>query len=490
MKRWELEAAYGRRGEELAQQRQVIAELRQFIAAQAAEMATMRAEITALKEQVAELQRAGNRQAGRFRRDPDKLKKDPKRPGRKPGEGTWSTRDEPTDEQKANAELKSSEINGCPCCGEAVTDVQTHTHWEWDIPPVRPVLTQFESQSGYCARCQRRVRVRHADQISEATGAAGVVIGPNAKALASDMKHYMGLSYGKISAFFAVAFGMRVGRSGLHRADMRLAARAGPVYAELVEAVRVLAQVHVDETGWRIGTLTAWLWVFCGRDVTVYTIRTSRGHEVVIDVLGREFRGILTTDGLITYDANALADWLKQKCLAHLLRRLKVLSASRQAAHLALAKGLTSVLKDALALGRQRGTLEGPSYDGAAAAIERRLDQLVAAHLSDADDDGARMARHLSKHRDHLLRFLYHAGIEPTNNTGERDLRPGVITRKIGGCNRTDAGAQAHAVLASVSATCRKRGIPVIDFLVQLQRATDALPSIVSATPAAAAAGR
>lgn len=483
MKRWELESAYARRGAELVEQRVVIAELRQLVVDQAADIKT-------LKEQVAELQRAGNRQAGRFRRDPDKLKKDPKKPGRKPGEGTWANRDEPTDAQKANAELKTSELNGCPCCGEAVTDVQTHTHWEWDIPQVQPVLTRFESESGYCSACQRRVRVRHTDQISEATGAAGVVIGPNAKALASDMKHHMGVSYGKISAFFAEAFAMRVERSSLYRADMRLAGRAAPVYAELIDAVRQLAQVHVDETGWRIGTLSAWLWVFCGRDVTVYTIRTSRGHEVVIDILGTEFKGILTTDGLITYDANALVDWLKQKCLAHILRRLKALSASEQAAHLALASGMTALLKDAIALGRQRGAVDGDSYNEAAAALEVRLDQLVAEHISDADDDGARMARHLTKHRDHLLRFLYHEGIDPTNNVGERDLRPGVITRKVGGCNRTDAGARAHAVLASISATCRKRRIPVIDFLVRLQRAADTVPKIASATPTPAAAGR
>jgi Transposase IS66 family len=37
--------------------------------------------------------------------------------------------------------------------------------------------------------------------------------------------------------------------------------------------IRRCTVAHADETGWRIGTLSAWLWVFTNRQVTVYTIR-------------------------------------------------------------------------------------------------------------------------------------------------------------------------------------------------------------------------
>ena len=144
---------------------------------------------------------------------------------------------------------------------------------------------------------------------------------------------------------------------------------------------------------------------------------------------------------------------------------------------------MTTVLRQALELARLGDEVDERTFAEAAAAIEYRLDELINAHQSDAIDDRGRMARHLNKHRARLLPFLYDERIEPTNNAAERGLRPGVITRKVGGCNRSDEGANAHAVLASIGATCRQRGVPVLDFLIKLQRSIDSAPSIVAASP-------
>jgi hypothetical protein len=63
--------------------------------------------------------------------------------------------------------------------------------------------------------------------------------------------------------------------------------------------------------------MSAWLWVFTNRQVTVYTIQESRGHDVVVEILGKEFAGILASDCFAAYDHHELAAWLKQKCLGH-----------------------------------------------------------------------------------------------------------------------------------------------------------------------------
>lgn len=72
--------------------------------------------------------------------------------------------------------------------------------------------------------------------------------------------------------------------------------------------------------------------------------------------------------------------------------------------------------------------------------------------------------------------------IDATNNQAERMLRPAVITRKTSGCNRTEGGAEAHSILASVLVSCRQRAISAMDFLIKVQRAAGgATPSLVSA---------
>jgi hypothetical protein len=98
----------------------------------------------------------------------------------------------------------------------------------------------------------------------------------------------LGLPYGKIADIFPSAFGLEVSAGGLCQANERLAEKAQAIYQELVEAIGLWAAVHVNERGWRIGVLSAWLWVFTSQTLTVYTIDESRSHKVVVDIVGRQ----------------------------------------------------------------------------------------------------------------------------------------------------------------------------------------------------------
>ena len=100
-----------------------------------------------------------------------------------------------------------------------------------------------------------------------------------------------------------------------------------------------------------------------------------------------------------------------------------------------------------------------------------------------SDRDNARFAKRLRKHRPHLLRFLYVNELDATNNLAERMIRPAVITRKTNGCNRSKPGAAAHAILSSVLVTCRQYSIPILDYLVELQRFGGNPVSLVTPLP-------
>lgn len=306
----------------LAQLVQLQCEVRQL----RTENQRLREENSALRQQLAAAERAAKRQATPFARR--QRKADPQKPGRKAGQGRFASRSMPTPEQVT--ETKFARLPACPTCGGEVCARRDHEQFQLELPRGQPIITRFVTESGYCPGCAQRVEAVHPEQISTAHGAAGVVLGPRVKALAADLHHRLGLSYGKIVELLREVFGLPLTRGGLVQADTRLAAQARYLYEELRGLLQASSVAHVDETGWRIGTLSAWLWVFTNQEITLYTIETSRGHEVILNILGREFAGVLVADCFAAYDATALEAWLQQKCLAHLLRELHELAAQKR----------------------------------------------------------------------------------------------------------------------------------------------------------------
>lgn len=416
--------------------------------------------------------RESKRQATPFSRQGKSKKKRKKgKPGRKKGEGLFRNREAPSEEEID--QTHEVPLEQCPECSGELTDRKTHTTFQQDIE-FNVVTSRFVTHSGYCPCCAQRVRSRHPEQTSSATGAAGVCLGANAKSLAAQLKHQSGMSFEKIAALLN-SFGLRVTPSGLCQSNERLAVKAKGIYEALIEALRASCCVGADETGWRIGPLSAWLWVFTQEEITVFTIERSRAHEVVLKILGREFKGILHTDCFLAYDHKALKDWLQQKCFAHFLKDLNRMEEEKTGGAVRFPRAVAEVLRDAIALRGDMPDLTSRQRARRRNQIERRLDALIDGNRRFSDPDNRRFAARLRKQRKHLFRFLEHDKAEPTNNRSERMIRPAVITRKIGGCNKTEKGAQTHAVLASILATARQQGRNLFDFLHRL--VTDPDPS-------------
>jgi transposase len=420
-----------------------------------------------LREENDALKREGKRQAAPFARR--KRVEVRKRAGRKAGVGQFSHRAKPEQVNRT----KKARLHGCPECGGRLKEIHRHEQYVIDLPVPRLVTTRYLTESGYCSACHKRVRSHHPEQTSQATGAAGVLVGPRAKALAADLKHRLGVSYEKVSETLNDTFGLKVGRSAWCQADQSLAEKARPVYQDLIETIRRSSVVHADETGWRIDTLPAWLWVFANVEATVYAVRENRSSDVVVEILGEKFPGILASDGFRAYDERRLRQWLKQQCLAHLLKGLNEMEASKAGGAIRFAQDGTALLKAALALKKEKPSLDPAAFDEQARVLETQLDRLISRKRYLKDRDNLRFARRLHKYRPHLLRFLYVDELDATNNLAERQLRPGVIIRKTNGCNRSKGGAETHSVLASILATCHQHSIPILDYLVSLQRYGD-----------------
>jgi hypothetical protein len=147
------------------------------------------------------------------------------------------------------------------------------------------------------------------------------------------------------------------------------------------------------------------------------------------------------------------------------------------------AQQLTTLLRAALALKAEKACLDPSAFIQRAQALETQLDTLISKQRNLKDRDNLRFARRLRKHRPHLLRFLYVDGLDATNNHAERQIRPAVIIRKTNGCNRAKEGAETHEVLASVLVTCHQHSVPILDYMVSLQRFGETPPSLVAAPP-------
>ena len=225
-----------------------------------------------LRTELDEARRQPHRQAGVFRRK--KLKKRRKRSGRRNGHKA-DLRPTPTPEQIDRVIEVPCRL--CPTCNVELVDPKINVQYQTDLPPIVPIVTQFNIESGFCPCCRQRHQGRHAEQISDAVGAAGNTLGPVVLTMAAELKHRLGVPYRKITDFLDTYCNLHVASATLVRAEQRLAELAKPTYDMLIDALRRCNIVHADETGWRVGAVNAWLWVFSNQDVTVYAIRTGKG---------------------------------------------------------------------------------------------------------------------------------------------------------------------------------------------------------------------
>jgi transposase len=423
----------------------------------------LHAEVDRLKRELEESRRAGRRQAAPFSKGPPKA--DPKRPGRKPGH-LPSHRPAPPPEQ-VDRTIEVPLPSNCPECHTPLdrSPVVVHDQYQIDLPEPGPLVTRFRVPVAHCPACFRRVQGRHPEQTSDALGAAAVQYGPRLLGFAADLKHHMGLSYCKCASVLLTLTGLVVASASLVRSGHRLRRLARPSYDRLIEAARRSAVQHVDETGWKIGGRSAWLWVFADAHATLYRIRKSRGHEVVVEVLGDDYQGVLVSDCFLAYDP---LPFLKSKCAAHLLKRCSEIEQSKSRGAVRFSRRVAALLRRAMALKRRRASIGDHGYAVLRGKIHAELDRLLSGVYTDPDN--ARLAKLLRKHRDSVLRFLDHDGVDATNNLAEREIRPAVIARKVSAGNRTEAGAEAHAVLASVLRTLCRQGRPILEGLVSLLR--------------------
>jgi len=452
--------------------------LKAHIAKLEQEVESLSAKLKAALAQLEAKGRASKRQAAPFSRG--EKKQEPKRPGRKQGHKPAHRAKPDKVDRELDAPLQQS---CCLHCGGVLTEARIEHQYQIDIPPVEPVVTQFNIEVAHCTECGRQAQGRHPEQSSDGLGPTAIHFGPRVLGLAAEMKHALGVPYRKVCRILAEGFGFEASAGGLVRAGQRLAKKAEPTYDHLILSLRQQEVVCADETGWRIDGDKAWLWVFTSEQVTLYTIDPRRAGEVAERILGRDFEGILTCDCFLAYNP---LPYQQQKCLAHLLRRCcDIADQPRPEAAIQFSQQVARLLRGAIKLKQQKECHPPWLYLQACSRLEQALDRLLG-NASEPDDEAARrLVNLLGKQRQRLFTFLYNDPVQPTNNAAERAIRPAVIVRKTSAGNRSDAGAKTHAIITSLWQTCQQQEHNFLAVVSQLLRQPAPQPiSLVPASPA------
>jgi hypothetical protein len=451
----------------VAEQQRQIARLRSQLEEATIVVEKLRAEVT-------ELQRSSKRQATPFSKG--NRAQQPKRPGRKPGEGTFSFRQAPRPEEITGPPVDVPVIQkACPACGGQLAEERVDFTYISELPPLpRPEVTQYRVWVCRCTGCGRKVRGEHPDLALDQYGATAHRLGPRAMAATHALHYQVGVPVRKVPLVLGLLTGMALTQGAITQDALRRArGKVGQKYQELRAGVRNAPAVYTDDTGWKVGGEQAHLMAFDTNQATVYQVRSRHRHQEVQEIVPRNYQGVMVTDRGRSYEAHSFRGVKQQKCLAHLQRTLGEVLDRKKGRARDLAEGARELLRLAVGLWEQYHYGARKEFHWWVPEVRLALSY----HLRDRpfkDPDNQKLLRMLRRYhqRGDLLRFLEEPLVEPTNNRVERKLRPAVIARKVSQCSRTWSGAYAFAAFTSVIQTLLREKTPpaMVDALAALFR--------------------
>ncbi len=374
-------------------------------------------------------------------------------------------------------------LDCCPDCGgklrlfERPADVLQQV----EITAAPTIVSEHQGLAYWCPHCHKL----HCAPLPEAVEKAGL-FGPRLTALVAFMKGVCHASFSTIRKFLRDVIGVAVSRGYLVKVVAKVSQSLAGAYAELFERLPGEATLNVDETGHKEYREKFWTWCFRAQCYTLFHIDKSRGSEVLIEVLGTEFNGVLGCDYFSAYRKYMRKfNVLVQFCMAHLIRDVKFLLTLPSQEDQAYAERLRNALRELFAVVHRREKMTAVGFQKALEAAREQV--LKAATTRVPDTKHARnLATRFRKHGEAYFRFITTPGIEPTNNLAEQAIRFVVIDRRITQGTRSEKGRRWCERIWTVIATCAQQGREVFQFLldsVQARLSATSPPSLLPSGP-------
>lgn len=385
-------------------------------------------------------------------------KKSGRKPGGQPGHKGHERMLLPVDESS----VRHVKPDRCKKCGTRLEgeDPDPRRHQVIELPEPKPEVREARLHELECCCCGEKTR---ADL--PATFRRG--FGPRLVATVALLSGGYRLSKRLTACLLWNLHGVPISLGSITACEQIASEATAKPVQEAREFVKDQSIKHADESSWAEGPRRSkvWLWVASTVLVTVFLIRASRGKDVAKQLLGK-VRGILVTDRWCAYSWWPLKK--RQLCWAHIRRHFKRMKeaegpAARIAEELLNQQALLFELWHRV----RDGTLERSSFQTYASEIRCYVRDLLERGQACSHKFTATTCAELLKVEPAMWTFVRVEGVEPTNNDGERAIRPAVIWRKISFGTHSSWGSRFVERMLSVVYTLKQQERNALAFLTE-----------------------
>jgi transposase len=339
-----------------------------------------------------------------------------------------------------------------------LTQGEPQRHQVTELPKIEAHITGYRCEHALCPECGKTTQAALPKEVRGQ-------FGPDLTALICYLTVVCRMPRRVVQELPEQAFGIQLSLGSMQKSWEEASEAVAETCAELESELPNQPVLNGDETGYRTSGEKRWLWALVAANFVFYKIALTRGAEVLVQLLGPVFAGILCSDrysGCLKYHKGE-----GQFCRAHFKRNIPGVQ------KIAKTTDAERFCRDALALHARLFRLwhrfrAGPDVRYGpvtrqelirkSVSLEKQFFTLANRYLDSGDKDVRNLARALLLNFERFFTFLEKDGVEPANNSAERALRCAVQWRKTSFGSRSADGEVAVARLLTVTRTCRMQG--------------------------------
>ena len=303
----------------------------------------------------------------------------------------------------------------CRRCGRKLSgrDPEPLRHQVWELPEIKPIVTEYQRHRLVCA-CGCSTCGDLPPGVP--TGQAG----PRLIAFSGLLMACFRQSKRRAALFLSTILNQPASAAWMVLLQNRGAEAVQPAYDELAAQLPAQEVLNIDESPTKEGPSKAWVWTFVAATFTFFACRTSRAADVLQDLLGEAYDGIIHCDRARMYWRFGRLQW----CWAHLKRDFQALIDDPCATSNAWATTSCGRRKRCSPSGRgPRRHPHARTFERRMKPIRREIDALLLRGYFNPLTRG--FCKELVEHGEHLWTFVTSKALSrPTTPPSERCVTP------------------------------------------------------------------